>query len=144
MQGSKDMNERFQSFANHTRYDYGLYVLLLMVIAAAVMALIGWLTTGFVILCVALVGFMGKARHYALCVQDRVIRLEMRLRFGRVLPEDLQAASDSLSLRQIIALRFAPDEELPGLVRQVLDGTLKSPSDIKRAVREWQADHLRV
>ena len=81
------------------------------------------------------------ARRSAQVVQDRVIRLEMQVRFARLLPTtDLS----KLTLPQVIALRFAADHELPALTTRVLAGELKTPDEIKRAITTWQADWLRV
>jgi hypothetical protein len=77
-------------------------------------------------------------------VQDRVIRLEERLRLEKVLPADLQPRISELTTKQLVALRFASDEELPELVRRVLGGELTERNDIKRAVRSWRADHQRI
>jgi hypothetical protein len=83
-------------------------------------------------------------RINALVVQNRVIRLEERLRLARLLPEELRSRVEELDTRQLVALRFASDAELPELVRAVLDGRLASGDAIKRAVRDWRADWLRV
>jgi hypothetical protein len=85
-----------------------------------------------------------SARVMALTVQDRVIRLEMRLRLARVLPADLQSRVASLTPRQCVALRFAGDDELPELVREVCEGRLQTPKEIKQRIRNWQADWLRA
>lgn len=84
------------------------------------------------------------SRAMAVKVQDRVIRLEMRLRLAALLPADLRPSIPSLTPGQLVALRFASDGELPALVRQVLAGTLASPKAIKQAIVHWQADHLRA
>jgi hypothetical protein len=84
------------------------------------------------------------ARIFALRVQDRVIRLEERLRYERILPADLQARSSELTTAQIIALRFASDAELPQLARKVLDGKLTNGKAIKGLVVNWRADHSRA
>ncbi len=84
------------------------------------------------------------SRRKAQIVQDRVIRLEMRLRLERVLPAGQRGDIDRLSLGQLIALRFASDAELPALVTAVLAEGVTMRSDIKRRIRDWQADWLRV
>lgn len=93
---------------------------------------------------IALLLLFFSVRVQILTVQDRVIRLEMRLRLRGVLPNDLQTHINGLTHRQLVALRFASDAELPGLVREVLAGTLKTPKEIKARIREWQADYLRA
>ena len=77
-------------------------------------------------------------------MQDRLIKLEMKLRLERVLPDDLRARADNLELGQLVALRFASDEELPDLVRRALDGDFATTTDIKKAITNWQGDDLRV
>ncbi len=84
------------------------------------------------------------ARTMALTVQDRVIRLEMRLRCREILPPDLNARFDQLGRGQLVALRFAGNAELPALVREVLDGKLTSQKEIKLRVQDWQGDHIRA
>jgi hypothetical protein len=83
-------------------------------------------------------------RVFPLGVQDRVIRLEERLRMERLLPADLRPRIGELTTRQLVALRFASDEELPDLVRRVLAGELAQRNDIKRAIRDWRADQQRI
>lgn len=84
------------------------------------------------------------ARVFPLGVQDRVIRLEERLRMERLFPDDLRPRIPELSTGQLIGLRFAPDDELEELTRRVLDGELTERVEIKRAVRNWRADHQRI
>lgn len=85
-----------------------------------------------------------SARVMALTVQNRVIRLEMRLRLRELLSAELAAKAAALTTRQLIGLRFAGDAELPGLVTRCLAGELTTPDAIKREVRDWQADTLRA
>jgi hypothetical protein len=93
---------------------------------------------------VALVIVFFYARIFALRVQDRVIRLEMRLRLRELLPADLVPRLSEFTPAQLVALRFASDRELPALARQVLEQRLHDRRAIKQLVKEWQADHLRA
>lgn len=94
----------------------------------------------------AVVVFLGAlaSRLMALKVQDRLIRLEMRLRLASILPDDLKGHIANLTPTQLIGLRFACDEEMPGLVRQVVSGQLTDLKSIKKAVKNWQGDYLRA
>jgi hypothetical protein len=83
------------------------------------------------------------ARSFALMVQNRVIRLEMRLRLQTLAPE-LATRFDEFTPAQFTALRFAGDAELPALARQVIEGKLTKGIDIKKQIRSWKPDHLRV
>lgn len=98
-----------------------------------------WIVFSLVIILLAL-----AARSMALRVQDRVIRLEERLRYKELLPADVAAKASDLPVSEIIALRFASDTELPGLVEKVLNGELKGNKPIKQAVQNWRPDHLRA
>ena len=98
---------------------------------------------GFVVAtALAMLAFLSRVQ--ALAAQDRVIRVEMHRRLRHVLPADLQARAAGLTPRQLVALRFAGDDELPALVRDVLDGKLPSQKAIKLAITHWQADWFRV
>jgi Family of unknown function (DUF6526) len=142
-----------QNYSNHTRRDPTFHfvvlpVLLINFIATIVVLIHRWprhiaLHAWLVVMALALLLLAVSARTHALRVQDRVIRLEERLRYQRLLPSDLLAASQSLTLRQIIALRFASDAELPALVQRTLRANLE-PKAIKQAITNWRADDLRV
>lgn len=97
-----------------------------------------------VLVAAALIGIAWYARVFPLAVQDRVIRNEMQARLAAVLPPDLGARIGELRRSHLIALRFASDEELPELTRQVLEGKLTKADDIKKTVRSWRADELRA
>ncbi len=84
------------------------------------------------------------SRTFALRAQDRVIRLEMRLRLARILPENLRARIDEFTIDQLIALRFAGDGELPELARRALDEKITDRETLKKMITDWQADYLRV
>ncbi len=140
-----------QNYKNHARrfplYHFIAVPILLLNLLNEIRHL--WLTPNgttvwAVIVAFGLLALALAARVMALTVQDRVIRLEMQLRLARVLPPDLQGRIAELRRGQFVALRFASDEELPGLVREVLDGRLQSAKDIKMTIRNWQADWLRA
>lgn len=84
------------------------------------------------------------ARVFALAVQDRVIRLEMMLRMGALLPADLKSRFDEFTIGQLVALRFASDAELPELARKVLDEKQTDRKAIKRRIKNWKPDFLRA
>ena len=140
-----------QNFRNHARivpaYHVGVFVPFLANFIWATYRLIGMFSGETFIaflVSIALLLMFFSLRVQVLTVQDRVIRLEMRLRLRNALPPDLQDHINGLSHKQLVALRFAGDAELPALVREVLAGTLKTQKDIKARVREWQADYLRA
>ena len=145
------MADTVQNYKNHARLIPAFHFFVLPVLLANVVhsLVIAWggpsLGTGFGVL-VALALFMTAilARTQALKAQDRVIRLEMRLRLHKVLPADMHSRIYELTPEHLIGLRFAGDAELPELVRKALDGTLATTKSVKQAVTDWQADHLRV
>jgi uncharacterized membrane protein YciS (DUF1049 family) len=83
-------------------------------------------------------------RLFAVKVQDRVIRQEMRLRMERLLPADLKARIEDFTVGQLIALRFASDPELPELARRVSNDKLTQRKAIKQMVKNWKPDYLRA
>jgi len=97
-----------------------------------------------VIFALALMLLALNARLFALKVQDRFIRLEERLRYERVLPEELRWRADELTVDQFVSLRFASDEELPALMRKVLDDKLTERKAIKQLIKNWRPDYLRA
>jgi Family of unknown function (DUF6526) len=118
----------FINFLNEIRHVYAYpsrSTVWALVVAAAL------LTLGFL------------SRTMVLTVQDRVIRLEMRQRLKDTLPIDLRGRITELTPKQLIALRFAGDDEMPVLVREVLAGSLATPKAIKQRVKNWQADYMR-
>jgi uncharacterized membrane protein YciS (DUF1049 family) len=145
------MSQRAQSFENHAKLVpayHGAATLLLLVptLWFAYRAATDFSVDAlmFVLFCGGVVTAALFARLFPLGVQDRVIRLEERMRLERLLPEDLQSRVGDLTTDQLIGLRFAPDEELPGLTRSVLDGSLSDRTSIKQAVKNWHADHQRI
>jgi hypothetical protein len=83
-------------------------------------------------------------RIFALSVQDRVIRLEERLRYEQVLPEELGWRVDELTVDQFVSLRFASDEELEKLMQKVLHDKLTKRKAIKELIKNWRPDSLRA
>jgi hypothetical protein len=139
-----------QTFANHTRYDplFHFFVLpvflLLPFVAAGHFIWRPSLHAGllFVVAMAAAVAVL-KIRTYAVKVQDRVIRLEERMRLASLLPEPLRSRIPELAVSQLVALRFASDAELPGLAERALSEKLSS-KDIKKAIQAWRPDYWRV
>lgn len=84
------------------------------------------------------------SRLFATTVQDRVVRLEERMRMERLLPAELKPRIGEFTVKQLVGLRFASDAELPALARQVLDGQITELDAIKRAVKDWRADWQRA
>jgi hypothetical protein len=140
-----------QSYASHTRWHPLFHFFLVPVMAINFIWSIvlcyqypGWTQCWWVVVSLALVVMMFLVRTNSLKVQDRLIRLEEQLRCQRLLPADLAQRTSAMRVGQYIALRFASDEELEGLVTEVVEGRLTTPADIKRAIKNWRADYFRV
>jgi hypothetical protein len=145
------MAARVQSYKNHVRLlpAFHFFVLPVLLLNLANAARHLWMmptrSTAFaLVVAAALLMLALLARVQAVTVQDRVIRLEMRLRLRGLLPPDLQPKINELSPRQLVALRFASDAEMTDLVRDVMDGKLTTAKEIKTRVKNWQADWLRA
>ncbi|HYM74549.1 MAG TPA: DUF6526 family protein [Candidatus Dormibacteraeota bacterium] len=146
-----------QTFANHTRLDPPFHF---FIVPIFVLALILTLVHFFahvahndffgnfhafllIVLAAAVLALMFKVRLYSLKVQDRVIRLEERLRLTQLLSEPLRSRIPELTVDQLVGLRFASDAEIPKLVERALNEKL-SRRDIKKAVQNWRPDYWRV
>ena len=145
------MAKRTQTYKNHARYFppfhfFVLPVLLLNVVNALrhVWYAPNRSTAFAALVAVGILMLAPLTRAMVVRVQDRVIRLEMRLRLGGLLPAPLSGRINDLTPPQLVALRFASDAELPDLVRDVLDGKLATQKAIKMRVKDWQADWLRA
>ena len=101
-------------------------------------------SVGYVILSSGLLAGLFASRLAALKVQDRVIRLEERLRMARLLPEDLKPRIEEFRTGQLVALRFASDAELPTLARKVLEEKIATGKQIKLLIKNWRGDYLRA
>jgi hypothetical protein len=148
---------KLQTFANHTRFDPLFHFFLAPVfVLALVLTLIHFFyhlphsdfrdnfhAILLILLAVALLALVFKVRLYALKVQDRVIRLEERLRLGQLLSEPLRSRIPELTEDQLIGLRFASDAEVPKLVERALNEKL-SRKQIKQAIQNWRPDYWRV
>ena len=143
--------EKVQNFKNHNRVVPGYH----MFVFAVFLLNLGWrlylLKDGFsfasimnVLMAAAFIALFFYARIFALTVQDRVIRLEMQLRLERLLPPELRTRIAEFTLPQMISLRFASDDELPLLARQVLDEKLTNRKAIKSRIKNWRPDFLRA
>ncbi len=141
-----------QSFENHARYFplyhfvaaplLALYLVYCLYMLARAPSLA---TLANVVLAAGVIAALFASRMTTLVVQNRLIRLEMSLRLERLL--GATAAADALAAMpaaRLIALRFASDAELPGLIARVRSKELASNPDVKKAIREWQPDHLRA
>lgn len=139
-----------QSAKNHTRWDPLFHFFVVPVVSITVIVAIvqavrfpGAASAWNVVFVAALATAAFKVRLYALKVQDRVIRLEERLRLSALLDEKSRARIDELSEAQLVALRFASDSEVPTLFEMTLNRKLGRP-DIKTAIQQWRPDYFRV
>jgi hypothetical protein len=140
-----------QSFENHTRIvpayhmvTLGIFVVNLLWSIYRIVRAPGVDTLVTLLLAFAFILLFFYARTFALTVQDRVIRLEMQLRLKGLLPPDLQGRIPEFTPRQLVALRFAGDEELPDLCRTVLRDNIREGKAIKKMIKNWRADYLRA
>jgi hypothetical protein len=144
------MPDKPQSYQSHGRFDppfhfFIIPVMLINFIVSIVYAVrhMSGMTIWFVVVSLALLMAAFKMRLYALRNQDRVIRLEERVRMQALLPEPLRARIGELSLQQCIGLRFASDAELASVVERALRENLDK-KQIKQAIQNWRADYSRV
>lgn len=142
-----------QNYKNHVRLDpvwhfFLAPMFLLNLIVAVVATIRQWgdhtyLHLWWIAMSVVALLALGRARQHSMTAQDRIIRLEERLRYARLLSPQQATRAEGLSLRQVIALRFASDAELPGLVDRALAENL-SAKQIKESIQQWRPDMLRV
>jgi hypothetical protein len=142
-----------QNFKNHARLDPLYHIvataLLFFLLVLSIVLLVQnfhtqALTYVFLLaLAITLWILLLLIRNYPLKAQDRIIRLEERLRLSMLLSEPLRRRIPELTERQLIALRFASDDEVPKLVEQTLDKQL-APKEIKALIQNWRPDFFRV
>jgi len=141
-----------QSYSNHRRfvpgYHFVLFLILVVNLGVTLYQLwkhgIAFGAAWNVVMAVALILIALYARTFPLAAQDRLIRLEERLRYQRLFPDDLKLRIDEITRNQVIALRFAGDDEVADLARAVLDEGLNDREAIKKRIRNWRGDDLRV
>jgi uncharacterized membrane protein len=139
-----------QTYANHTKLDPPFHFVALPIFAltfiGGVIHLIAhpsFHSGSFVVISFGALIALFKTRIYALKVQDRVIRLEERLRLTALCPEPLRSRIGDLTVGQLVALRFASDAEAPKLAERALSEKLP-PKEIKKAIQTWRPDYWRV
>ncbi|MDO8501561.1 MAG: DUF6526 family protein [Gemmatimonadaceae bacterium] len=140
-----------QTYANHRRLlppvHFFVIPVLLINVGVEIARLNKYRTpyhVWMVVVTLALLVLGFTARSMALAAQDRTIRLEERLRLAALLPADQRARINDLTPHQLIGIRFASDEEVPALVQRCLAGELRSTDDVKKVVKSWRPDYLRV
>jgi hypothetical protein len=139
-----------QSYTSHARYHPLLHFIIFPLLSINVLVRIyllyrtpSWLTVWDILFAGSLVALAWVVREYAVHLQDRIIRGEERLRLERLLPPELKSRISELRTRQLIALRFCADDEVADLVNRALIDNAE-PDDIKKRIRTWRADNMRV
>jgi uncharacterized protein DUF6526 len=144
------MPNKPQSYASHAKIDPAFHFFVLPVLLINILV-VGYLLirhpgiggAWLLLISVTLLVLAARSRSWATHLQDRLIRVEERIRLTAILPEPLRSRIGELSDSQIVGLRFASDAELPSLFQRALDEKL-SRSDIKKAITNWRPDYSRV
>ena len=142
-----------QNYQNHIQFypphHFIFYPVVFLLMVASVVGIFRYPERSFEFAAIAIIlvlitwlSFMLR-QHYALSNQNRIVRLEMRLRYYQLTQQRFEPVEQELSFSQLAALRFASDEELPALIKRTLAEKL-SPSDIKKSVTNWLPDYMRV
>jgi len=140
-----------QTFKSHRRYIpayhfFALPVLILNVVAQ-VLYFLKYHTPYklfMIVVAIALVVVAFAVRGMVARVQDRVIRLEERLRLSNLLPAEMHAGINDLTAGQLVGLRFAGDDEVVALAQRCMSGELTKGEQIKREIKNWRPDNLRA
>ena len=144
-----------QNFENHVVVPKPWFAAALLLLTGLISAGVGLLLmgtmvgpyligAGVVLNCLGSLIGLGLARQYAIKLQNRIIRTEMRVRLERLLPSEQRQGIQYLTIKQLVGLRFASDDELPELLRKVLNEDIQDTAVIKRLVQDWQGDYHRV
>jgi hypothetical protein len=142
-----------QNYSNHAKYyaphHFVFYPLVLVFLVASIRSIVKypeeallWAAITGIVLLIGWLSFMLR-QHYAIGNQNRIVRLEMRLRYYILTQQRLEPIEQQLSFGQLAALRFASDAELPALMQRAIKEQLSS-SAIKKAIVNWEPDHMRV
>ena len=140
-----------QTYQNHTRWHpvFHFFIVPVMTIHVVVMMVVAvrwfsWLAVWNVVVALALLALALIVRFYATKNQDRIIRVEETVRLWRILPPEVRPRIGELTTGQLVAIRFASDEEVPELIRAVLAGEVRGRQSIKKRIRNWRSDTQRV
>ena len=140
-----------QSFEHHRRYIPGYHYVLSGILLVNFLIRIVWMFKApsfanfwAIVMAVAFILMGWYLRAFPNRVQDRVIRLEERMRLGRILPAELRPRLGEFTPAQLVALRFASDDELAALATRVLNENIHDKRAIKAMIMQWRADHLRA
>jgi len=142
-----------QHYNNHIRFypphHFVFYPVLLVLIIASVWCIfeypfqqLQFIFITAILIIIFWLSFMLR-QHYALGNQNRIVRLEMRVRYYTLTQKRFEPLEEQLSFNQIAALRFASDKELPELIRKTINEQL-SPKAIKQSIKHWTPDYMRV
>jgi hypothetical protein len=141
-----------QNYANHKKFYYPHHFIFYpLALALAITSIVKYNNTGqeleylllaFFIFLLIWLSFMMR-QHYALGLQNRIIRMELRLRYYQITGSRLETLENQLTFAQLAALRFASDEELVGLIEQTLKEDLAA-NTIKKLIKNWQPDYMRI
>ena len=144
------MERKPQNYANHVKWDPQYhFVMAPIAVANVIVAIVhlvrfpSFVSAWILVVSLAFLVAVSRMRAYGTQLQNRIIRLEERLRLSQVLAEPLRSRIGELSDRQLVGLRFASDGELPALAKRALDEKL-SLADIKKAVSSWRPDYSRI
>jgi len=140
-----------QTYANHLRFHPLFHFIAIPIFTINIFVTLYFLIrypsvlhAWIFILSIALLASCFLARYYGLRNQDRIIRLEERVRLSSCLPDDLRARIGELSTGDLIGLRFCSDAEVVDAVRAVLAGEYKGRAEIKKRVKDWRPDTHRL
>jgi len=141
-----------QQYSNHVRYyvphHFIFYPVVGVLLALCIRGIVSnpgeqvWILLTALVILAGWLSFMMR-QHYALTCQNRIVRLEIRLRYYQLTQKRLESIENQLSFGQLAATRFASDEEFVPLIERAARENL-SPDAIKKSIQNWQPDHMRV